>query len=267
MQDSTKKMYNMQLKKYSYLDITNPEQTFDNLQAVRKKDDKCLSNQYIKSILCSIIYKIKEKDPKSPLLRSYRYMVGHLRSQQEKKDRNNNFYGGYIPSWKNIIEKRENLKNTNDRDYLLLSLYTYVAPRRLKDFMYMKFVNTPNEADDNNFNYYIASKKIFIFNVYKTQKTYKQQIIKVPHELHKIIIKFVKDNSINDNDFLLPIRSQQLMTYHLKKLVGSSIDGIRHSYINNEYKKFNMPSSKFIEDLSHNMGHSVETNLRYRKFI
>jgi hypothetical protein len=83
-------------------------------------------------------------------------------------------------SWEDLITIRDNFEQelqTSDRirttkyqkkqpykQLLLISLYTYVSPRRIADFLYMNcYIDRP-ETVDTTMNYYIQSEKKFIFN-------------------------------------------------------------------------------------------------------
>lgn len=68
-------------------------------------------------------------------------------------------------------------------DYVILSLYTDIPPRRNKDYAYMYVVKKWNEKMPGDRNYYDMATQRFIFNTFKTVKTAGQQIIDVPAEL------------------------------------------------------------------------------------
>lgn len=251
---STTEQYQYWLKKYPDLPIDNPAKTYKQLKALNK------SPSYVKVLLCAIIWKIKQDDPQSPLIEDYRTYLQLVRGISEKKERDNKSYSGVIPKWDEVIKIRNKLKG---KDHLILSLYTYIAPRRLKDMVLLKFVE--DEPDDTKFNYYVSNKKVFVFNVYKTAKTFHRQEIKAPVALQRIIEDYVKDNDIKSGDSLLGITKYLQLNYKLKKLIGCSVDNLRHSYINYAYSKYDMPKSAKLENTATKMGHSLTTHLRYRK--
>jgi hypothetical protein len=78
-------------------------------------------------------------------------------------------------------------------DLVVSSLYTLLPPRRNIDYSEM-VVAVP--TDDKTKNYY--NKGQFFFNCYKTQGTYKQQVIDVPTELNDIIKTWIKFKPKNE---------------------------------------------------------------------
>jgi hypothetical protein len=146
--------------------------------------------------------------------------------------------------YKEVKEKALNKKSSKQQqqDYLILSLYTLTPPRRNKDYIYMKVIKNYNDELSYEYNYYDGSK--FYFNNYKTNKKYKQQIVDVPNELQTIINNYIKDQKINDNDFLLTNGNNEDLTTHtnimtnilnriFKSKVGSSM--LRRSFLTNKY--------------------------------
>lgn len=258
---STIEKYKYYLEKYKDVDMNDPEEAVETL---KQRD---LSLSYIKCILSAFIWKIRQEDPKNPILKQYRYIISSLRGQLERKERDPTDVHGIIPKWESIIKKRQSeWKEGHYKNHLILSLYTYIPPRRLKDYVLLKVVNTPKEASDKEFNYYITTQKSLVFNNYKTARTYNQQVEEVPDVLHEIIMAYCKDNDIESGDLLLGFHDILQMNYILKTLIGCSVDNIRHSYVNNQYEQYNMPSSEFIEKMASKMGHGVATNMRYRKY-
>jgi hypothetical protein len=98
-----------------------------------------------------------------------------------------------------LLYKKETL-NIDDlqaiQNYIILTLYNgeYIPPRRSKDYVNFKIKNIDKEND--NYMY----KNEFIFNSYKTAKTYGQQKITIPKELKVIINKWIK---VNPTEYLL----------------------------------------------------------------
>lgn len=265
---STVKIYDFLLKKYAHLKIQEPREAMKQLEKATTPSGRQLSPSYIKGILSSIIWKIRQEDPENPILEEYRYIIAHIRGQLEREARGHKKISGYIPPWEEIIKIREDeLKKGNMKNHLILSLYTYNPPRRILDYVMLKIAKDPAYTQDERYNYYVLSKKIFIFNVYKTAKTHKQQIIEVPKVLSDIIYNYIKSNhEISNGDLLLGFHSYLQLNYVLKKLLGCGVDNVRHSYTNYAYKEFNIPTNEYMSDLAYKMGHNVETNLLYRKF-
>jgi hypothetical protein len=102
---------------------------------------------------------------------------------------------------KNISESQyDNLLDT-----VILGLYVLSPPRRNKDYLQMK-VSKDGKGLDDKYNWLNMKNKQFIFNNYKTEKTYGQQIIDVPTELIDIIKKYLKYKKEGDGFLLVKFR-------------------------------------------------------------
>ena len=154
-------------------------------------------------------------------------------------------------------------------NYILLCLVSgvYMEPRRSMDWVLMK----TKLEDDTAYNYYDKKNNKFIFNKYKTSKTYKQQAESVPKELSKIINKYigyVKD--INKTDFLLFNISNNGLTapeiaMRLNKMFGKNISTsmLRHIFLSDKFAS--MPSIIELQKTASAMGHSIPQMLEYIK--
>ena len=144
-----------------------------------------------------------------------------------------------------IYEKlKENKDNTRRsyQDYLILSLYTLLPPKRNLDYQLMRYIKKYNENLSNDYNYYDGNT--FYFNNYKTRGTYKQLTTEVPEELQQIINYHIKNNNLNDNDFILrdfnketEIKGNNGMTLILNRIFGGKVGAsmLRRSYLTNKY--------------------------------
>ena len=77
-------------------------------------------------------------------------------------------------------------------NYMILSLYTLIQPRRNKDYSLMRI---SSNMDDTNFNYLVIDKKNnmkFILNNYKTEKKYHSVEIDIPDDLKQVILLYLK---------------------------------------------------------------------------
>lgn len=130
----------------------------------------------------------------------------------------------------------------DQQDYLILSLYTLQPPRRSKDYIYMKVVDKYDEELSKEFNYYDGYK--FYFNIYKTRGRYGEVILEVSKELKKIIDTYIKNNKINNDEYLLTDKNNNNLTKNtntmtgilnriFKDKVGSSM--LRRSFLTNKY--------------------------------
>jgi hypothetical protein len=151
------------------------------------------------------------------------------------------------------------------QNYIILSIYTCIPPRRLQDYTEMKIRNY-NEKNDN----YI-DKKIdhFYFNKYKTSKYYNLQIVKIPNKLKSILKKWL--HHFNKSDYLLvdsnmnrlsPITLNQRLNKIFKKPI--SVNMIRHAYISHLYPD-DMPKLEELNKIAHDMGHNINEQQKYIK--
>ena len=73
---------------------------------------------------------------------------------------------------------------------LILSLYTLQQPRRNKDYTDMLIVKSVPEGKEHNF--LDISNNNWVFNNYKTEKTYKQKVLPIPDEIKSILAVYLK---------------------------------------------------------------------------
>jgi len=183
-------------------------------------------------------------------------------------------------SWKDVEAKFNELKSKNKYpknisesqyynllDTVILGLFVLINPRRNKDYLHMKFSKDGKNLDDK-FNYLDMKKKQFVFNNYKTKKTYGQQIIDVPNELFQLIKKFIKYNKNSDNFLLAKFNGDRLandnsLTRQLNKIFNKNISSsmLRHIFLSDKYGKVIADQEQTAKD----MGHSVAMQKEYIK--
>lgn len=185
--------------------------------------------------------------------------------------------------WEDILKKRDEFgaAMTSARDYsayMVLCLYTMIAPRRNTDFKMMKVVmysdskpvNVPEL--DATYNYYDRPKRLFVFNNFKTRKHFGQQILPVPEELDRVICRtypcFAEPVGATPPPmrFLLhpasdkPVQEGYILkciSKILKQNIGSSM--LRHSFITHLFGA-EMEKSKTVAGA---MAHSTATQRAY----
>jgi len=162
--------------------------------------------------------------------------------------------------WNNI--RRPTGYKLND---LIIALYIYFPPRRLSDYAKMVYTKERPKEMNKERNYYIANEGKYVFNEYKTVNAYGVQTFEVSEELKEMIEGYVKVNKIKEGEQLLKFRksadefSNRALRERLKKIFGTSVDGLRHAFITYTYKN---PDNLYnIQEISLKMGHDVKTHL------
>lgn len=248
---NSERQYKYYLNKYKfdYLDINNVMNNILNINAN-------ICDSTVKTILCAILWNLKQNKIDDKILTAYTSLINNqtVKTNIEEKDHDKH---RFIPSWKDIITIRDNQKNLQTK--ILLSLYTYIPPRRLCDYEYLIY----GKQSDKLHNFYDGEK--LIFNTFKTHKSFGTQIVYIPRELKQILDNYIQQNNIKSGDILLNLCSRSICRI-LKNVLHTSIDGIRHSFINNFYAD-GIPSSNEMERIAFLMGHDLRTNLRYRKNV
>lgn len=179
--------------------------------------------------------------------------------------------------YNNLKEEIDKIKKSKDLDindynkylsYIILSLYYLQPPRRNKDYQNMVIINDINDGSDKNKNYLSLNDKKFIFNNFKTEKTYKSQTIDIKDDLLNILKEWIKyKNKYNKSDLLLNwsngsnLKNVNDITRILNKIFKKNISSsmLRKMFHTNKY-------GSLIDELnkdSNNMSHSVSTILNH----
>lgn len=168
----------------------------------------------------------------------------------------------------NIITLENNINSLeNIEDKLIYALYTLIPPRRL-EYSNMYIINDINQDNDNNKNYLLINEtnSKFIFNNYKTNKTFKKQIIDITNMTLKNII----------NNYLKQTNTDKLFNYSSNNF-GKKISSIFKEIYNEDitvrwlrisyttYIRKENKSNNELKDISYKMAHSIQTNSRYNK--
>lgn len=172
----------------------------------------------------------------------------------------------YLEKMSNTIYKKKEMNN-NDlqiiQQYIILSVLggVYIPPRRSKDFVNFKIRNIDKDSD----NY--MDKNKFVFNSYKTAKTYGKQEIEIPNKLKSIINKWIK---FNPNEYLLFDSNNNKLTnvklnQRLNKLFGkkAGVNQMRKTYLSDKYSDMIDKQNELNNDMK-DMGSS---NLQEKIYI
>ena len=130
------------------------------------------------------------------------------------------------------------------QNYVLVSCYVLIPPRRSMDYVEMKIRNI-NEASDNFMRTKNKKKpSTFVFNKYKNSGRLGSQEVVIPNTLRNIIMKWMEKNPydyliVNNNGEKVTIsKINQLLNDIFKKNFGSSL--MRHSWATNKYSNINL---------------------------
>ncbi len=189
------------------------------------------------------------------------------------QDEINKVYNEFKLTYDNIKndKKISNSEFLNLLKYVVLSLYILHPPRRNLDYQNMLIVKEYDNDMDTKYNYFDMKTNEFIFNNYKTQKTYKSQIIKLNDELKDILKTYLKfhpkKNKIGKEDVYLLVDDEgnefkniNSMTRLLYKIFDNKKIGVsmlRKIFLTDKYK--NMVDE--LKQDSKLMSNSVDTIL------
>jgi integrase len=156
------------------------------------------------------------------------------------------------------------MKDLQDiQNFVLLSLFVLIPPRRALDYTEMK-VRDVDKTKDN----YIKGKQM-VFNVYKTSKAKGQQTVEIPKELKAILNKWVRTNP---NEYLLfDAKGNKLTSVKINqrfnKIMGKpnfSVNMFRHIFLTDKYADTMKEMEKMVDDMK-KMGSSSKQAKTYVK--
>jgi integrase len=282
----------------------NNKRPFKNLAFLRNKNQieatmRPYADSTKKTLLASIVsvlgmYKTKRNYGK--LYDYYQGLMNEKKKEMDAKPKNvrNEKQEKHWISWDSVKEKLENLKDavedfrtkrtisTSQRqkllEYLLLSLFTRIPPRRNQDYAQMYVVKKATGDLPEDKNYYVIDDKKLIFNKYKTAKTYGQQTIDISknRDLLDALNLYVRHHVSRPSRWgknsmfpLLvkgdgsPLSSVNGITRLLHKILGKNVGAsmLRHIYLTSKY-------GDELEDMKRDataMGHSLAEQKEYIK--
>lgn len=189
-------------------------------------------------------------------------------------------------SWEDVEKQREDLKEEVAKfagqkaitpaqyerllQYMVLSLYTYLPPRRNLDYQQMYVVKKWTDKLPTDRNYLDLAGKRFIFNRFKTVKSSGVQMADIPEELMGIIKQYLKFHALGKSkgDFVFlakpdgsPLTTVNGITRLLNKLFGKKVGSsmLRHSYLSKKYG----PVLEEMRADSEAMAHDGPTQMTY----
>jgi hypothetical protein len=137
----------------------------------------------------------------------------------------------------------------------------------------MLVVKKWSETMPKDKNYLDLSGQRFVFNKYKTAKTYGRQEVAVPEELQAVLAEFLKHHPLakaKAKEFKLLVKADgsnlntvNAITRSLNRIFGKKVGSsmLRHSYLSSKYGD----ATKEMEEDSRAMGHSPAVQKSYIK--
>lgn len=165
-------------------------------------------------------------------------------------------------------------------EYIVPNLYTKFPPRRNLDYTEMKITTNYKPSLSMDYNYLVIgiedgkTAMRYVFNRYKTDGVYHQQIFDVPEDLVVIIKRWISATKKKDGDFLLTktgrytqekVKGEKLesddITDLLNRTLGTGISSsmLRHMYLD---KYNNADKEQVIKEMmgdAEKMAHSITT--------
>lgn len=292
LSDSSINTYHSNIKRL----LKSTEKEYESMKDVEKNFDLIFDKlmeypfNIRKTKMSAFIVFLDEKDDNTKervaMLERLRDQLFEDANQYNKKEENQELSEtkkkNFIP-WKDVLKTHKRLETLakplwkldkiTKRDfntlteYVLLSCYVLIPPRRAKDYADFKIRNINEEKD----NYMISTKEkrktksFFIFNSYKNAGRLGTQQIPIPNKLKTIIKKW---SNIQESDYLIStfsgkkvsqVKINQIINRIFNKRIGPSL--LRSIYLTEQYSKVNL---KKLKETTENMGNSeIERTLKY----
>ena len=258
-------MKNMNYDNVEELNI-NPEKVIEFLK------EKYESINGIKTRLSALFVITNNKAYHTDMMTNIeKYNIETNKQKKNEKQKENwmtaqeieNIYDNMETSIKSLWKKK-NLSTKElmkIQDFVILSLFTLIPPRRSLDYVEFK-INNINTNKDN----YIKSNSL-VFNTYKTSSQKGQQTIKIPKQLKSLLTKYIKLISDKSDYLLFNNKIQQLsipnFTLRLNKIFGKkvSVNMLRHIYLSEKHAD----NLKDMKDDFAKMGSSLNQSNTYIK--
>jgi hypothetical protein len=230
MSDSSKKLYLHNLKK---LNDGEELKDFNFLKKTSEVMKKMPANKNTaRSYIIAAVNACKARKGYKKALEFYTKHMDNLNKELHDATGKTDRYKDNEVSWDHVIEARDSLPKTSV-EYVLMSLFTMMPPRRNLDYV-MK-IGKP-EPNTNWFD-----GKDFYFGNYKTAGKYHTQIIHVPPELKHVIDNYLEHRPFKTNDLLvkksgLPFKTKDIQLT-LNKVIGKKVGCtmLRSIYLSSKY--------------------------------
>lgn len=249
----------------------NGSKPFNNLAWTRKYDtvqaeiDKYATStqnsQYM--VLSSVLFLFNDKS-------TYKAAYNHWRAKMQQAMKERNAEDPHEKSekqeeswmtWDDVEKKKSDLREDLSsfvsnkhispgqydklQQYVVLSIYTDIQPRRNQDYLDMFVVKKLGKEYDKSHNYYDLATHRFVFNKYKTAKKYGEQVEQVPEPLQNALGLLIRHHPLaKQKEFKLlvkpdgsPLNTVNSITRILNRVFGKKIGAsmLRHIYLSSKY--------------------------------
>lgn len=280
------------------LTIMNDKKPFKNLAFLKKTEEiQKKIDEYAEStqraILATIVSVLALEDKKT-FKKTYNYYYEKMtekmkdKAEEPKNEKSDKQKDNWI-SWEDIEKKKVELasavsdlatqKTLTPSQYetlmrfVVISLYTDVPPRRNQDYLDMYVVKKITDKTPKDKNYYDLATHKFVFNKYKTAKTYGSQTVDVPEILQSVLASLIKHHPLflaskkKAVEYKLlvgydgkPLTAVNVITRLLNKTFGKKVGSsmLRHIYLTDKYKNVLEEQKKDAEDMGHSTGEQKE---------
>lgn len=279
----------------------NGDKPFNNLSWCKKHEEiqkiidtyapSTQGNQYM--VLSSALSTFKEKPTYKACYNHWRDKMMEARKEREAEpshQKNEKQEENWL-TWEEVNKKKSQLKeevlsfHSNKHitasqyelllQYVVLSLYTDIAPRRNQDYLDMFVVKKLGKDYDKTKNYYDLATQRFVFNKYKTFKKHGEQIEELPTELQEAIKMYLVHHPLattksKEYKFLVkpdgsPLNTVNSITRILNRIFGKKVGSsmLRHIYLSSKYGD----TIKELAEDTKAMSHTPSTAMKeYIKF-
>jgi len=253
--DNSIKLYLFQLRQLNGGELQNIEFLRDIPEILNKL--KKYKPSTVRTKLISVIACLKTQD-EPELLKQYADIVKQINDdtdatiKSESQEKNwmskseiMNIWNQYDNEVNTFKAKRKITKPQEEilLRFVILSLYVLISPRRNLDYYKMKIVKKMTPDLSTEFNYLDLKSRQFVFNNYKTKKTYSQQIEEISNDLWYVIKAYLKYHP-KDCDFFLSIDGKPLphsnsITIILNKIFGKRVgcSMLRNIFMTDNFKE------------------------------
>jgi hypothetical protein len=268
--ENTLKRYRIALKKLEEAGLEIKDEPQKVVEYLHNRYEKYNTR---KSFLSAIF---STYDDKSTIPKLYKEAIqAEFKLQKDKEEAQEltpEQEANYLP-WTDILAVQKKLASKKDKtghewlEYLVVSLYTLTSPVRA-DYAAMIVRNRPHTSKIENVFLNILNP-YFVFNQYKTAKTYEQVKILVPKPLVEVItewFEYIKQIP----EYILgrkytPVFLSGFVRDTFKKHTGKhvGINILRHSYLTHMNNEGKLRSIKDKTEIARQMLHSVGTQSKY----